>query len=796
MHPSELIDTTTTDHAPTRTASSGVAWSPVRTGVAAATAGAVVAWWPAVLRVVGIDVDSVVTARITSIVTTLVALTAGWLCLRAAQVHTSRWRWSWWAFTAAMWGQAASLIFSIDTVGTSDYLNEYLHPLDDVSGAVGTTMVLVALALVPRDRRRSERVHRLNTAIVVVATLVLMWVFAADDALTQVQGEPAYPVVLAFLILNALIIAFAAGMAVRSRIDRRPDARALLGGVLCLVSASLIQVLGAIGNDLPESVPVVLGVAVAGTLLIAVGARRSRLGLADASDVTERTGRVQRWTPVVAVLVALPVVLVHEYMEGGADIPTLLLGGTCVGLAIYRLSILERDQRRLAGDLLRVADRLEVEAHSDALTGLGNRAGLALHLAAALEREAPSGISVFYIDVDHFKSVNDGLGHEGGDELLMEIADRLRNVLGDTVFRLGGDEFVAVREDLDREQSEAVAAALVAAMEQPVHVLGRRLRAAVSVGLARSEIRRQPEPAADSGWPSRRPDSPESLLRRADLALYRAKELGRGRWAAYDPWLQQRADRHLQMQQGLHRAVVNHEIDVYFQPVVDLADRRVAGAEALVRWRSPDHGLVLPNDFLPAAANAGLLPQIGRLVIDAVEAKLAEVGDQVSISVNLSPPELSHPAVVARLTQAAARTPAGRLWVGVHEASVVDESTGRTLRKLREHGVMVVVEGFGAGPSSLRHLADYPADAIAVDRSFVDGLGVEEYDTTIVEAVAQLGLELGLVLAAQGVTDERQALLLSELGYQNATGWLFGRPMPWTDFVQDHLPQSVEGTTR
>jgi EAL domain-containing protein (putative c-di-GMP-specific phosphodiesterase class I) len=133
--------------------------------------------------------------------------------------------------------------------------------------------------------------------------------------------------------------------------------------------------------------------------------------------------------------------------------------------------------------------------------------------------------------------------------------------------------------------------------------------------------------------------------------------------------------------------------------------------------------------------------------------------------------------------------------VGVHEASVVDEATSRTLRKLREHGVRVVVEGFGAGPSSLRYLADYPADAIAVDRSFVDGLGVEEHDTTIVEAVAQLGRELGLILSAQGVTDERQAQMLGELGYHNATGWLFGRPMPWPDFATSLL-LPAEGPAR
>ena len=796
MHPSELTDTSPTDAVGPDAPGQEYALSPVRTGALAVLAGAAVAGWPLLSGVLGSDVTRVAAGRTGSLVAALVAAVAGVLCLRAARVHTERWRWTWWAFAAAMFSLSLSLLLSIDTVGTSNYLGEALHPLDDVAGVVGSVMVLVGLALVPRDRRRADLVNRLNTAIVVVALLTLMWVFAADDALTAVQGESTYVVVAAFLALNALMIGFAAGMAVRTRIDRRPDARSLLVGVLWLISASLVQVLVAVGNNQIGAERLVQGAEVTGTLLVAVGARRAAAGLSDGPSVTRRTGMFQRWAPVLAVVVALPVVVAHEYAESGADLPTLVLGGACVGLAIYRLSILERDQRRIAGDLMRVADRLEVEAHSDALTGLGNRAGLSHHLAAALEQEAPAGIAVFYIDVDHFKSVNDGLGHEGGDELLVEIADRLRNVLGDSVFRLGGDEFVAVREDLDREQSEAVAAALVAAMEQPVHVLDRRLRAAVSVGLARSEVRRQPEPATESGWPTRRPDSPESLLRRADLALYRAKELGRGRWAAYDPWLQQRADRHLQMQQGLHRAVANHEIDVYFQPVVDLSDRRVAGAEALVRWRSPDHGLVLPNDFLPAAANAGLLPQIGRLVIDAVEAKLAEVGERVSISVNLSAPELSHPSVVARLVQAAERAPAGRLWVGVPEESVVDDTTSRTLRQLREHGVMVVVEGFGAGPSSLRHLADYPADAIAVDRSFVDGLGAEEYDTKIVEAVAQLGLELGLVLAAQGVTDERQAVQLAELGYQNATGWLFGRPMPWADFTHDHLAATVEGTAR
>ncbi len=796
MHTAELTDEDMAAGARPRTDHDQLAASPLRVALVLVVVGLTVAGWPLVLEVLGVDVPDRAAGIVGSFVQTGVAAVAGWMCLRASRVHTGRARAAWTLVCGAMWAQGLSLLLSVDTVGTTNTAGERLHPLDDLAGALGVLLVLVGLALFPRDRRRSSRVHRLNVAIVVASVLTLMWVLAADDAVSAVAGQEAYSVVVGFVVLNSLIIGFTASLVVRTRIDRRPDMRALASGMVWLVASSLTQMLVAIGNANATALRLVAGAAVVGNLLVAVAGRRSALGLQDEPRSSARAGLVQRWVPVVAVLVALPTVVVHEYVEKGADLPTLVLGGVCVALSIYRLSILERDQRRLAKDLLRVADRLDVEAHSDALTGLGNRAGLAAHLAAALERQAPSGIALFYIDVDHFKSVNDGLGHEGGDELLVEIGDRLRNVLGDHVFRLGGDEFVAVREDLDREQSEAVAAALVAAMEQPVHVLGRPLRAGVSVGLARSEVRREPEPSKDSGWPARRPDSPEAVLRRADLALYRAKELGRGRWASYDPWLQQRADRHLQMQQGLHRAVANHEIDVFFQPVVDLRTRETAGAEALVRWRSPDHGLVLPNDFLPAATHAGLLPEIGRLVIDAVESRLAEVGDSLSISVNLSPPELSHPAIVARLVDAAAHAPAGRLWVGVHEASVVDDTTGRTLRMLREHGVMVVVDGFGAGPSSLRHMADYPADAISVDRSFVDGLDTEDHDTTIVEAVAQLGLDLGLLLAAQGVTDERQAARLTGLGYRSATGWLFGRPMPWDDFLADRVALPADGPAR
>jgi len=508
---------------------------------------------------------------------------------------------------------------------------------------------------------------------------------------------------------------------------------------------------------------------------------------------------------VVAAIVA---VIIHEVLEGGDDPLSLAFGVACVLLAALRLNMLERTQERLASELVEIAHRMETEANKDALTGLGNRAGLGIHLDNALNRQSQSGVSVFYIDIDHFKSVNDGLGHEAGDQLLVEIADRLSNVLGDDVFRIGGDEFVAVREDLNQVEAESVALALVASMEQPVHVLGRRMNAAVSVGLARSDLRRAPEPDASSGWPNRRADTADAVLRRADLALYRAKELGRGRWATYDPWLQQRADRQLQMQQGLYRAIEGGEIDVFFQPVVELCSGEVVGAEALVRWHSPDHGLVLPNDFLPAAANAGLLPEIGAIVLMTVEQRLRSAREIAAksgrrplwISVNLSPSEVSHPKVVERLVATAQQLGNNQLHVGVKERSVIDSSSAEILQTLRLSGIRVLVEGFGSGPSSLRHLADYPADAVAVDRSFVDGLGEEAGDDVIVEAVATLANELSLTLVAEGVSNEWQAQKLRNLGYQLATGWHFGRPTTWDVFSGLHLADSpaerLGGTVR
>ncbi|MFM7067845.1 MAG: putative bifunctional diguanylate cyclase/phosphodiesterase, partial [Actinomycetes bacterium] len=753
----------------------------------AAMVGIAGAWWPRIFGAAGIDVSRRTYGLLTVIVISLAMLATSWLCLRAAAVHTARARWAWAVIGAALTTTALGLVFAADTAGTLRLTEEALHPLDDIVGLAGTALLGVGLALVPSSQRRRSSLRSLNTALVVVATLTLIWAFFGEEAITDGRNSARFNVVVAGLLVDTAVGCVAAALTTRSRLGRRPELRALLVGSVIVVAADLIEVLVAIGVGAAWAESIARGATSAGLVLIAFGAHRAWRGTTDGDEVAASTARTQQFVPALAMVAALAGVVIHATTERTLDTVTLLLGTTSVALVLARLHLLERQQRSLTTELVHVAERMATEARSDALTGLGNRSGLNEHLSAALERRDPSGISLFYIDVDHFKSVNDGLGHEGGDQLLLEIGDRLSSVLGHDVFRIGGDEFVAVREDLNRSEAEAVATALVAAMEQPVHVAGRRLRAAVSVGLARSEVRRAPDGDAQDGWPARRPDSAEALLRRADLALYRAKELGRARWAAYDPWLQQRADRRHQMQQGLHRALHNGEIDVYFQPVVRLPSGRVVGADAVVRWHSPEHGLVLPDDFLPVAADAGLLTDIGQLVIRRAEATLAELNAPLALSVTLSLSELSHPAVIERLRQAAQRTERDRFWIRVREDAVIDPQVSRHLSALRNDGIRVVVEGFGAGPSSLRHLSEYPADAIAVDRSFVDRLGEDDGVSAIVEAVARLADDLDLQLVSEGVSSDRQAEALSDLGYEYATGWHFGRPVPIGEFRAQYL---------
>jgi diguanylate cyclase (GGDEF)-like protein len=653
----------------------------------------------------------------------------------------------------------------------------------------GLVLISVAAALMPATARPTAVTH-IDTALVVLAGLSLMWLAPLRTSQGPVGGLTEVVRHDPWAVSAAVAILVGAAMVVRCTPGRRPELRPLVVALLAYPAA----IYTALVADDTGVVTVAARVSqlwwlVAPVVLLGAGSR----AWSTWREPPNKEARAERLTsglPAVAVVVTLACVAVHQRVMTSLDPVMMIVGALTVLLAAARLRLLQAQQTRLLEELHDLAGELGDQARRDELTGLGNRLALEERLHEALRRVPEHGVSAFFVDVDNFKNVNDALGHDAGDRLLVELSLRLTDVLGGDVFRIGGDEFVAVRDDLDESRAEVMAGALVATLAPPVAIDGRPVSAASSVGLARSRPR-------DSGdGPDRRPDDGEGLLRRADLALYRAKELGRSRWASYDSWLQDRADRRLHLQHGLRRALDRDEFELRFQPIVDLPTRQVVGAEALLRWDTPDHGLLLPDEFLPLAAEAGLLPEIGRVVLRTAVARLDGAvlhdGSPLWLAINVSAQEVAHDGLVDDVITALRDRDVAphRLHLEFTERVVTDPATTATIDRLGTTGVGLTVQDFGTAASSLRRLSSLPDPTIKVDRSFVAGLGRRRGDRLVLEAVAELADDLGITLTADGVSQEVQAAELLRLGAVRAQGWLFGPAVAWTDFAAAHLDVS------
>jgi diguanylate cyclase (GGDEF)-like protein/PAS domain S-box-containing protein len=421
-------------------------------------------------------------------------------------------------------------------------------------------------------------------------------------------------------------------------------------------------------------------------------------------------------------------------------------------------------------------DRLAYQAQHDPLTGLPNRVLFVefLTLALARARRRQSTSAVLFLDLDRFKIVNDSLGHDAGDELMQQLSIRLCAALrpGDTVARFGGDEFTVLCEDLSttdaKGQAIDVARRLLEVIEAPVELHGEDQHLSASIGIA----------IAGPG------DSPETLLRDADAAMYRAKAAGKGRWELFDEEMRSSARLRLETENALHRALEREELRNYYQPIVDIATGTCAGAEALVRWQHPDRGLVAPDAFIDLAEESGLILPIGRWVLEAACRQLMEwrtngqVSDAFTIAVNLSARQLAQPDLVQQVADALERTgaPAERIFLEITESVLMAERSVDAMVALRALGVRLSIDDFGTGYSSLGYLRRFPVDTVKVDRSFVDGLGTETEDSAIVAAVVSLGHALGLTVVAEGVETERQLAELRALGCDRAQGFWFAPP--------------------
>ncbi len=418
--------------------------------------------------------------------------------------------------------------------------------------------------------------------------------------------------------------------------------------------------------------------------------------------------------------------------------------------------------------------QLAHRALHDDLTGLPNRALLDDRLEHALSAAATRGtaVGVAFLDVDSFKDVNDALGHAAGDRVLVEVADRLRAWARpeDTIARFGGDEFVVVREDTTPAAFMAVADELRERISKPHEVEGSMVPIRVSLGVA----------IGDGSSAS------HSLLAQADAAMYRAKELGRHRVAVFDVTLREQATARLEGERWLAEALERDEVEPFYQPIMDMTCQRPVGIEALARWRQPDGRIVPPSDFIPAAERSGMIVPLGIRMLERATMQVAGwnrerlTRDPLWVSVNLSARQLAEPDLVETVarTLEASGLPPSLLHLEVTESLVMEDvqASIRILEALRQLGVCSSIDDFGTGFSSLSYLKLLPVDILKVDRSFVDGLGTDPHDTSIVGAILSLGRALDLDCLAEGVETEPQRDALLALGCKMGQGYLWSPP--------------------
>jgi diguanylate cyclase (GGDEF)-like protein/PAS domain S-box-containing protein len=427
-------------------------------------------------------------------------------------------------------------------------------------------------------------------------------------------------------------------------------------------------------------------------------------------------------------------------------------------------------------DQRRTAAHLQWAASHDELTGLPNRNHFLDQLRRRLDGAELGSIAVLFIDLDNFKVVNDSLGHAVGDELLRGMSERLRSVVRDRdmLGRFGGDEFIVMLDGLQLEVSPVdVAERLRRAISQMLIVEDSELYVTGSIGIA---------------YADRAGVTADELLRDADAAMYRAKARGRDCVEVFAPGAHETSVLALRTSSELRHGLERGEIVPYYQPIVDLRSGQLTGFEVLARWRHPDRGLLGPDQFLPMAEETGLIGELGAAV---VRSSLAQLGlwqanvpslANVSISVNVSVRQLVDSRFNRLVAEALAESGvrAESLWLEITESALMSDVKAATvaLRNLRSLGLHLSVDDFGTGYSSLTYLKRFPVEAIKVDRQFVKGLGIDAEDSTIVEAVINLGKSLGLMVVAEGVETPLQLSRLRETGCDRAQGYLFGRPRP------------------
>ena len=423
----------------------------------------------------------------------------------------------------------------------------------------------------------------------------------------------------------------------------------------------------------------------------------------------------------------------------------------------------------------RAEEQVHRLAHYDSLTGLPNRAMLDRRLRQAIThaRTSNQSLAMLFMDLDHFKTINDSLGHSLGDQLLVQVAKRLGAGLrsDDSVSRLGGDEFLILLSDVKSEGAARGAHRILGLFAEPFDLEGHELRVTPSIGISMF-----PNDAIDA----------ETLIRNADAAMYAAKEKGRANYQFFTPEMNDRARERLTLESDLRQALKTGQLSMHYQPVVRLADRRIVGAEALLRWNHPEHGNIPPSRFIPIAEQSGLIIEIGDWAIAEACRQLAvwmkEGFEPLPVAVNVSALQFWRGGLVDQVRSALDANALDAEWLELELTESVimrdADTASRVISQLNGLGVGLSIDDFGTGYSSLSYLKKFSISKLKIDQSFVQDLGHDPDDAAIVSAVVSMAEDLGLQVVAEGVETEDQCTMLIARSCELAQGFLFDRPMP------------------